>query len=764
MEVTPLLKKMIYKNSHPELVLAKKLLTQKHNRYLKAEKKSYEIEEKLSKLLQKILMDNTTQDNRLVLGDAYRALVKEFLAEIALINRYNDQAIDKRGAHLIDSSVHMKPATVRLEPAESAEEASFFEKPVNPSDAMPIVSSSENLLIEAKFKKESFLTQEKEFLIEEIKTLAKTLKSLSKKKNSENTQKLIEVQKLKLKLRAKLVELAFFPGITVGNNAFLKNVTEEMNKTVDLLDSFKEAIRLGDTARVTQIYPYVQSDNLYPIFSDFIVNQLVDAKEEHLKKLMMMAEYFYENSDCYRNTIIALDCGLDSTLMDICHIKRSLLFRAFNLDNYLAFELMLRQGFNPNGIGIAGEVLTASIMNAIVYFMSPPDSEFKDLRYLEVLLSFGALVNFKTSELTLNIREHTESIVKQKIIQKAIKKVEKTQKIRLKPFKSLKLEKSSEDKGDFLNVKDMTEMQKSALEILCTINKNRSRTIECFKLLVAEGDLADLIGAWVSLVNVADVVSRVIAGTKERHLLCCANKNEADQLNNRLTAEGGQKNVSLIMYHANQAKEKIWLENINFLISALTKKHTEILEQYPDHIISLYDIFIKKGKESTCLADSVYFYTAALYLMFLNPKPAFQDTQKIVQALCFLGQTHYNNRIFDSVSINRAKEWLYRAFLCCTKLQFAAALQETPLFKYTEKKLLELGVLRPQVSQMDNRDAQTLPPPTPTVCETQTGEPILTALVLHANRATPSNVSTQVVRPAGSGVDLTKIRKLGSET
>ena len=39
MEVTPLLKKMIYKNSRPVLALAKKLLTEKHNRYLKAEKK-----------------------------------------------------------------------------------------------------------------------------------------------------------------------------------------------------------------------------------------------------------------------------------------------------------------------------------------------------------------------------------------------------------------------------------------------------------------------------------------------------------------------------------------------------------------------------------------------------------------------------------------------------------------------------------------------------------------------------------------------------
>ena len=59
-------------------------------------------------------MGSSTHDNRLALADAYRALVKEFLSEIALINRYNDQAIDKRGTHLIDLSVYMNPAMVRL--------------------------------------------------------------------------------------------------------------------------------------------------------------------------------------------------------------------------------------------------------------------------------------------------------------------------------------------------------------------------------------------------------------------------------------------------------------------------------------------------------------------------------------------------------------------------------------------------------------------------------------------------------------------------
>lgn len=51
MEVTPFLKKMIYTNSLPALRLAEKLLVEKHSRYLKAAKNSYEIERKLNELL-----------------------------------------------------------------------------------------------------------------------------------------------------------------------------------------------------------------------------------------------------------------------------------------------------------------------------------------------------------------------------------------------------------------------------------------------------------------------------------------------------------------------------------------------------------------------------------------------------------------------------------------------------------------------------------------------------------------------------------------
>ncbi|HEV2523547.1 MAG TPA: hypothetical protein VGU44_00250, partial [Gammaproteobacteria bacterium] len=278
------LKKIIKNNAEPALALAKKLMDEKHDRYMKAEKKSYEIDAELNAIMQKILINSTQSSNRLVLKAKYGELVNLFLAEVAIMNRYNDQEIDERGVLLEQRYARMNRPEVVLEVAESTE---VSESQVEPADSLENTQTAvvqESLSMKAK-KIEMQLKQDSEraiVLVAEIKVSMDQLKNLVKKKIPLETPELISGHVLKNEVHEKLIELAFLPDIakTKEHNAYVEEVAKALNDVPALLENFTLAVKLGELERVTQLYPHVQHENLEPIFYDLIFKRLVPSTGE----------------------------------------------------------------------------------------------------------------------------------------------------------------------------------------------------------------------------------------------------------------------------------------------------------------------------------------------------------------------------------------------------------------------------------------------------------------------------------------------------
>lgn len=681
--VNSTLKDLIQENAKPAVMLAESLQKKKQDIYMQAKKTSYEIEAKLNTLLQKIFA-NMQSDNRLALKAEYGVLVQSFLAAVDIINRYNDQEIDQRGVLWQQSYALMNRPVVAIKTAESKKASEEQTEPTDLLDKLQITMVEENLSPKAKSNEELQAEEDAAraiVLIAELKPLMKQLKLLSAQKNVLKTDELILCHTLKQAVNLKLIELAFLSSLTPKNNAYLEHVAVELNKIPVLLEAFKQAVELGELDRVMQLHSQVQHQNLMPIFNDLILKRLVPSSGEELNKIMAMAEFFFEHSNCYREFIKVCDQAFISGVG--CHY--SLLFRAFMRDNYLAFELMLNQGFNPNGIGLVCEEVTASVLNSITYFMGSATSKFTDTRYLKALLSFGALVDNKTPNVASNVAEATHSGVAEKQVKKLLSKHKMHMSL---AAESTRLQVEAED-FDSLRLKKILSFD-SALKMLCFMNQLPK--LELLELLAPQSNLSSLVVSLVSLINVNDVKTRLVIGTEMPYFIGCSNVMEADAIQVTLSV-AEEKHVTHIAYHTNPERAVIYLKNLEPLIKTLYEKYDEVLAQDPGQIDTLDKSLIDKAKITEDLIDKTNLLTAALYLQLLNPQCSFQNAQKIVQRLCYLGQAYFYHRFFDPVSKVRSAFNFQNALLCCTKLQCSKELQTTPLFNFVKKQLALLGVL-----------------------------------------------------------------------
>ena len=685
--VNSTLKDMIQKNAESAVTLSEKLEKEKHKRSMKAKEASYKIDANLDAVLQKILI-NSNQSGRLQLKVEYGELLSTFLAVVEVINRYSDEEIDQRGVLLRQFYALMNRPVVAIKTTELKE---ANENQIEPADSLDTVQPNEveeSPSIKPKSKEELQLEEDAAceiVLIEEIKTLMKKLGPLIVPQKVLDTGKLILRQTLKQTVNLKLIELAFLSSITQKNDTYLVQVATELNKISTLLEAFKKAVEFGELERVIQLYPYVQNESLEPIFYRLISEKLVSSSGEELNKTIAIAEFFFEHSNRYRQCIRVFDLMLVSRRETT---KYSLLFSAFLEGNYLAFELMLNQGFNPNGVGLVCEEVTASVLHAIVCFMGEESSEFTDTRYITALLTFDALVDKKTANLASNTSEAFSSVAAQKISKKLLKE----NKMHITLASQAKKLQIREEGFDALELKKILSFD-SALKMLCFVNEIPK--IELLTLLASESSLSSLVLSIASLINVRSVNTRLVVGVKELGFFACNNVTTADLVRDELLSisvdKSDKRYVVHIAYHTNPAQEEAWCQNLGLLINALSEKYDEILAQDPAQIDRLDTFLMEKAKKTEDLLDKTNLLRAALYLQLFNSQLSFQNAQKIVQRLCYIEQAYSCNSLVDPLSKIRCKTTLNSALSCCTDLACSKELQATPLFAYTIKRLKLLG-------------------------------------------------------------------------
>lgn len=726
------LHELVQKNSQGVVTLIEKLVHEKNKRYQNAVDKSYEIEAELEKILFKILTDDLEAKDRLALAEQYRTLADAFLEKIRQINCYNDQEVDKRDERLFEILQYMNAAKNTSADTEASEngqneDTSESSLEVAATQTEPL---QESLFLQERKRKEEALAQKRMMLLTEIQRLAVELEKLLNN-TSQDVPNLVSLQAIKLELHPKLVELAFFPGITKEEKIFLREITTRMNQTVTLIDGFKEAIELGNLDHVIQLYPHVQDENLYPIFFNFILNILIESPEVQLPNLIKIAEFFYDNSNKYCKTIEMMDGCLFAYQLASLRLQFSLLFRAFIFQNYSVFSLFLRQACNPNRIGFAYQGVAASLLNVIVYYTAKPTASLKNFSYIEALLEAGAFLDLKTHSLTLNLNEGP--VLQQKMVRKLIKHAQKTRKRvnLLSLVGSQGIDSNDENLAAFQFMKKTFERYHSTLEIVCYLNKSPS--IELLTLLVPKSNLSGLIGGCVLLANQGEIKTRFIMGTMGCYIVACGSIEEANQVTNNLDMAAEHKSMSLLIYHTDPREAGLWLPCMNLLAMALCEKHHQILEAYPEQVAQLYDNLLKKAepfKKSTVgseIIEYLHYCRSVLYLLLLNQDASFDQAQKMVQTLCFIGQAYSRDRIHDNMSNTRAIGNFGPAFFYCLQSRYAEALQKTDFFNFTKRRLTELGV---NTEQLENK----LSAAPSTATSSNTVSPITTAAVMHFRR------------------------------
>lgn len=645
----------VQQNSSCAIELVEAFLAEKDKRYMNAKAQSYKIESELKHILQKILMNGADISERLRLANEYEAVTKKFLAEIAIINRYNDQETDKRGTQRVDLTQYIKFPETTLEPTKFEEVAQSQDELADSS-----VFTSESLLMNAKQKRAEQLDRERDDLIIKIKELEEKLNILQSQ-SREDIKVLISLHKFKKDLQEKLIDLAFFSNLTKENDTFLKRISIKMNEIVNLMDKFKEAVKLGEVGRVIQLYPYVKDDDFVPVLQDFLLS-LIAAKEEHLENLIKIANYFYQESYLYGMLVAKNYC------YPMRNVNASIIFHAFLAGNYSVFKLFLDQDANPNGVGIVYQNEVASIIKAIVFVMRSPNSPFVDLRYIETLLSFRALACLKDSSSFSGALEVNKKELKNDYYAEVVSNIPELALI------------FGVDSGELSGVLS----QNSALEVLCF--KNPYPSFKLLKLLIPHSDLSALALAFVSLVNRNEVNSRLILGTTGGHIFLCRDDAHADSTAQRLEIESPARNVSYLLYHTNAQQAAKWFENTEALLMAFSEKYFKILDKNLKQIANLSKTLIEQGKQAkaTDLIKEVNFYTAALYLQILNPEPAIVDAEQIVQIFCFLGQACSHSNLIQ------AKNYFSNAISCCQNSQGVEQLKKTPLFSFAQRKFWDL--------------------------------------------------------------------------
>ncbi len=679
--VTSVLREIIQKNSEPAVELAGALEKERCDRYTKAQEKSYEIDAELNAVLQKILIDDSKSNNRLTLKTNYKKLLDSFLIIVETINRYSHEEVDQRGELLQTFYGYMNRSVIAPKTIGVKETT---EKQLESPDSLDDVAKS-ILSIKIKTKEELQLEEDKAraiVLITEIKKLMKDNKSLLSRKNLK-IDELISRKEFKETITLKLIELAFLSGeVSREENNYLKTIVTTLNNIPNLLKIFEQFVEYGEINSVIQLYNYVQYENLMPVFRKLLQN-LVEFNGERVVRLRAVAEFFFENSNSYRNYIRVHEQLLISRGGLTC----SFLVDAFLKENYFTFELMLKHGFNPNGIGIACQEVTASATYAIAYLMSTNLYKL-DERYIKALLNFGALLDKKTPNLTWNITEACSSIAAAKQSKKNLKK-NKIRSMTAQQFPTL----NDQEDFDAFSVKAILGFD-SVLEVLC--GGAFSPSLELLELFAPESSLSSLAVSFALLINVPEVTTRFVIGTEERLFVCC-NREAADRINEVLPglrpahAPMDKKHVAVIASHVNPEKEDLWCKSVELLIKFFLKKYDEVLEQDPTQIDKIDGSLMEKAKATENLCNKVNFLKAALYLQLSNPHFSFNNAQKIVQRFCHLGQAVFYHRLFDPQSQIRCNAFFSHAFVCCKTLACSTELQKTPLYKFTVERLKLLG-------------------------------------------------------------------------
>lgn len=665
-QVVKLLKPLAAKNADIALKLIKKLNVQKLDKFLSLHKEIQDLDCQLSRLSMSLHKKKSRTE--------YLTLGKKFIESIKILNSLTDSRYaDTRDVSITRMCTRIQAGDFNpktFEPTKAIEKTrevdSQAEPTAEPASEEAVLAASAEKLQDAKNNFKLKINGQRSKLSDIIQKDKEQLDRFPKE-DMMDAKQLIERAKIIDNLRCNLLDLYCLPDNPQKELAAIEVLEKELDKIPTLLESFEACAKLGKLAKVTALYQHVENHLSVSFINELIEDVLYNSKD-NLDSRVAVCNYLHENSALYRITIQIFNCTFT--------IKNGLgfssLVAAASRQNKSVFDMLLRQGANPNEAGlIYGERVISPLYAILIQYHK------ERYHYVEKLLQYDSLLEFPS-----NYFEHLGALPSSRTRDSSHSKYS------LIINETLKQIKISDHFDQKLHEELIDTLSKgtSALFATCKLEP----TPELINLLAPKSGLDSVLCSLALLaLQRAEVRTRFLPASTQAGLHFYATQAECDDSTMLCSKVNNNTTTSMFLFYIIE-EGKIhseYTQIIKSLVEIFNEKYTKILAEDPKQLQKLKDTLIHQAATTSDYDEKKILYTACFYLQACNPNPTVAHKEEMLQTCAYTAKMCLNT--------TKQTEWRFAQVRCTWAVnminainpEYRTRLKSTPIFTFVAKQL-----------------------------------------------------------------------------
>lgn len=640
----------VEKHAEIALQLIKKLNQQKLDEILAIHDKINKSDHVLSGLFLELHNDTARQK--------YLRVAKKLTENINKLNKLSDSGyIDVRNRHPEQICSHINAGKFTSQTVDSIQEDSaeipeaVSEGPTAKEHKLA-PSSKHSQKPEDKFKQK--IDAQRKQLLTELEGKEKQLDKLQAKKTP-SVAELITRNQVADTLRSITLSLYCLPKNDQVTIKRLNKVEEKLAKVPSLLQEFEELAKLGELDKVLEIFPHIESSLNASFLIDLLDDVIWGKNPPHLEKQIEVCNFLHKKSDLYRVAFEKVNQTFNAREGE--NLALSQLVLTSDKQNKLAFEMLLRQGVEPNAIGgIFGETLIPQTFAILMTFQENPD-----IYYIQTLLAYGASTELPKDY--FNNLSYAYHHVRS----------DRVQHINLNP---------NVDPATLFEYK-MLSNATSILYVACRY----SPTKELIALLAPKSSLQGLLLSLAYFSFARKIEMQFLSTSAEAGLQVSVTDTECENKAALETLQGtNDLPASMFLLNIVDESDESLKGIMEIMVGEIKRK---MLEHTPEEIQKLKEDLMSLTKEERDTND--FFekrrsYSACLYLHAFNPKPRIADKKDM--AATFVGLVSTFLKFLNTSNINRVQRLTQIQNYCVWAQELADAviarepkLAQDPVFK-----------------------------------------------------------------------------------
>lgn len=648
-DLTHSLQNLLENNSCHARELLKKLLTENEALFRAASDNAEKHAEALDEISLNLNKSTLTK---------FIACAEKFISCIDVMNRYCDSAKDKRGDFIRQKLSHLKAFTSE-NCSETQEEECVSKLPTNSESFPATTEKSVTSALKAKSTKNDLLTA--------ILTLEQQLTVIQKE--SSNTANIIQQAELIRKIEVNLLLISnFFDQLKPQQKQKLRSLSKIISGQKSLLQQFEEEFWKGNLSAVQRLYPYIEHHInwqfiLYNIL--FILIEFIPTSDEHAQQLSAVFDFLYEKSARYRWTLCS-----QHDLLFILQLSNGtqllkhapLLSYACFCNNLFAFQLLLKHGMNPNGIGTLIDSKAYPLILDILFFSDQDGPQL----FLKLILEHGADPNLRirAAPTTIKIIDTNNGTTEEQFTSLAKKTPKSDSQSKIKKFVQPKIPQQ------FLSFE-------TALATACDF-----QIIPAVELMLPYLSLENILFTLGNIIIHEPICRRYLPSSKQRGFfiadsVCDLHALTASLIDLDLTSPF----YSVLVYTEEPQPE---LHIVELLATALSQRFGVLEKQDPSAIEALYNHFstTAQGLKSKGIFNkkTVCYFECCILLLSFEKNPGFMTHQKIIQHYCQLAAVATKSA--DPELLSDINRFYANALELAEHSCYGKQLVQTPLYQH----------------------------------------------------------------------------------